>query len=181
MENNLKEIKEFITLWKERAIDYYTKKITYYHNEYRKLNHYMCDFHNHRYEIMRERNLTDDEYKKEYDENERKYKDFKNEMVEEITKDFALNCFYYPLNNCLERMVKKIEKDAVAKEVQLIARVNREVGCIIKPNALYVGVNGELNGYIEGENGVCKIETIYAGGYNIQCLHYRVLIHKVTA
>lgn len=33
---------------------------------------------------------------------------------------------------------------------------------------------------IQGENGKCKIETIYAGGYNIQCLHYRVLVHKVN-
>ena len=61
----------------------------------------------------------------------------------------------------------------------LIARVNKAVGIILEAKALYVGVNGELNGYIKGEDGTCKIETIYAGGYNIQCLHYRVLVKKV--
>jgi hypothetical protein len=169
MDNNLTEIKEFIKLWKERAINYYTDKITYYYNKYKSFCSYICKFHNSHYAMINNGTMTEEEYKIEYDKLEKEYKSLKEEMAEELTQVFALDILYYSLNNCIERMIKKVEKDAIAKENQLIARVNKQVGCIIKANELYVGVNGELNGYIQGENGVCKIETIYAGGYNIQC------------
>lgn len=179
MENNLKEIQEFIKQWKERAINYYTEKITYYHQEYRRKNSYLCDYHNNKYSIMKERNLTEEEYREEYRQLEDDYQEFKEEMREEITQRFSQDVYWYRLDECLNRMIKTIEKDAIIKEQQLIKRVNKEVGTIEKAITLKVGVNGELNGLIQGENGKCKIETIYAGGYNIQCLHYRVLIHKI--
>lgn len=179
MTNNLKEIQEFIKQWKERAINYYTEKINYYYSEYRRKNKNYCEFHNNRYLIMKERNLTEEQYKEEYKQLDEDYRDFKYEMEERLTRKFTQDVYYYKLDDCLNRMIKAIEKDAIVKEQQLISRVNKEVGNIEKAITLKVGVNGELNGLIQGENGKCKIETIYAGGYNIQCLHYRVLIHKI--
>ena len=40
-------------------------------------------------------------------------------------------------------------------------------------------MNGEINGIAEGEKGRAKVETIGAGGYNIQCYHFRVLVNKI--
>ena len=155
MENNLKEIKEFINQWKVRAINYYHQAIEDYKKEYKELNE--------------KYSYSNDDYKKEKRQLLEKY----NQIV------INLSSGYSPKDR-EERLLKIIEKEAVAKEKILIVRVNKEVGLIVKALKLNVGLNGELNGTIKGENGTCKIETIYAGGYNIQCLHYRVLVHKIN-
>lgn len=156
IENNLKEIKEFIDQWKLRAINYYHQAIEDYKKEYKELNEKYTQ--------------TNDDYKKE-----------KRQLLEKYNQIVVDLSYGYSPKDREERLLKIIEREATAKEKTLIARVNKEVGSIVKALSLNVGVNGELNGTIKGENGICKIETIYAGGYNIQCLHYRVLVHKVNA
>lgn len=154
MENNLKEIREFINHWKERAINYYHEAIEQYNKELKEV------------------------YKLGYGI---EYKRAKQELHEKYNLVVRNLAYGYSPKDREERLQKIIEREAEAKEKTLIARVNKEVGIIEKAIELHVGVNGELNGMIKGEKGTCKIETIYAGGYNNQCLHYRVLVHKVSA
>lgn len=60
----------------------------------------------------------------------------------------------------------------------LFARVERYIGTPDDFDYLYV--NGfNLNGYVSGKGGKVTVHSILAGGYNIQRLHVRVLVHKV--
>lgn len=150
MENNLKEIKEFIIKWKENAIKWHLTNFEKYIKEYKKT----CE-------------LSFEERKKFIRNSKENY----GILIMESRS--------YGYERGKERIIKAIERNAIAKEKQLILRVNKSVGLIVEAIKLRIGCNGELNGYIKGENGTCKIETICAGGYNIQCLHYRVLIKKI--
>lgn len=72
-----------------------------------------------------------------------------------------------------------------AKEVvlDLYNRVKSITGEITsyKDLILTQGSNGcpAINGVVEGKNGKARVESITAGGYNIQRLHIRVLVHKM--
>ena len=69
-------------------------------------------------------------------------------------------------------------KDAYAEAkywvLNLIYRTEKKVGQITNWH-LYFATDS-LNGWVEGTKGNANIETITAGGWNIQCLHTRVLV-----
>lgn len=88
---------------------------------------------------------------------------------------------YYIANFDLDKLNRILSDEKQGKYEDLINRVTAVVGEITDVSNLSIGrQQGELNGTIEGINGKCSVETIGAGGYNIQCFHYRVLIHKLT-
>ena len=72
---------------------------------------------------------------------------------------------------------KEIEKEAERKYKKLISTVEKKSGKIIDARGLKIGNNLDLNGTIVGEDATVRVETISAGGYNVQCFHYRI---KVT-
>lgn len=76
-------------------------------------------------------------------------------------------------------LAKDLQKDAEAKYDDIIERANGICGKIVDARGLYVGNKGDLDGIIVGERGTAKVQTIGAGGYNIQCFHFRTLIHEV--
>lgn len=78
-----------------------------------------------------------------------------------------------------ELLKKDLEQEAARKYDDIIERTNAICGTITDANALRVGLKGDLDGYVTGERGTAKIQTIGAGGYNIQCFHFRTLIHEV--
>lgn len=69
-----------------------------------------------------------------------------------------------------------------AKDIilDLIDRVSSKTGKITSYENLNLASNNAgflvLNGYVIGEKGTAKVESIMAGGYNIQRLHIRVLV-----
>lgn len=77
-----------------------------------------------------------------------------------------------------EELRKMNERDAEAYIIDLFNRVKKEVGEVTDWSNIYL--NGKaLNGYIEGELGKVEVETILCGGWNIQKLHQRVILHKI--
>ena len=77
-----------------------------------------------------------------------------------------------------EWLERTMEEEKRAKLLDLIGRIMSTVGTITDASALYIGPEGDINGYIVGTEGEAKIQTIGAGGYNIQCFHFRTLIHE---
>jgi hypothetical protein len=74
---------------------------------------------------------------------------------------------------------KMLEEEKQAKTIDLLNRITAVVGDIVDAKGLRVSEKGNLDGVIVGSVANAKIETIGAGGYNIQCFHYRTLVHKI--
>lgn len=87
----------------------------------------------------------------------------------------------YKLNGLvtLNQIREAVAKERIRKENNFIARVEKVVGCITDATDLKVADNLELNGIVIGQEGKARVSTITAGGYNIQCFHFRVLVKKI--
>jgi hypothetical protein len=199
LEANAPEIlKDFLENWKQHAIVYYREKRIRF-IEYRKelkareraarLEALQTLPSLERYrEIYKGRELTDSDLANlwprkdvdaflserglEYHQIQRKL----NEFVDQIT--FRL----LEIRDDQEReawLEKAMEEEKRAKLIDLIGRIMGTVGTITDAAALHIGPEGDINGYIVGTEGKAKIQTIGAGGYNIQCFHFRTLIHEM--
>lgn len=69
-----------------------------------------------------------------------------------------------------------LEREKQAKIIDLINRINKVAGEIVDASEIEISPKGNLDGIIKGSIANVKIETIGAGGFNIQCFHYRTLI-----
>jgi hypothetical protein len=95
------------------------------------------------------------------------YKDFGNEFVS------LANMSERGRVEAIEKINEKRKNDLLE---MLVLRVKEKVGEITDAAGLHIGMNGEINGLVVGVKGSATINTILAGGHNIQCLHYRVLV-----
>lgn len=69
-----------------------------------------------------------------------------------------------------------LERERVAKLEDLFFRIYDVTGTIVEGSSLDISAKGNLDGVIVGEKATVKVDTISAGGYNIQCFHYRTLV-----
>lgn len=87
---------------------------------------------------------------------------------------------YYVEKFNLEKLNKVLQQEKQLKYEDLCNRISAVVGEITDVSDLRIGrQQGELNGIVTGTKGKARVETIGAGGWNIQCFHYRVLVHKM--
>lgn len=74
---------------------------------------------------------------------------------------------------------KILDDDVKVKRTQFMLRIKEVIGDIKDLKFLHISPKGEINGIAKGVKCDAKVETITAGGYNIQCFHYRVLVNAV--
>lgn len=86
--------------------------------------------------------------------------------------EYEMQYHQHELDEWLE---KEIRKDAEYFVKKLMKRVEKKCGNIVDATALQLR-GSELNGIVYGDKGSAVVWTILAGGYNVQCLHQRVLV-----
>ena len=167
------EIDKFMKIWEEKAVVYYT------------------DLNRQFQKVKKEHQKDKNQYKKDHGlsveygtvPNSMAMQHYKSEMdflritVSNLTMENLIR-FDGHASKFKSRLLQYVKKESDRKKKNLLKRIEKRTGEITKAS-LNIGANSELNGIIEGNKGKIKIETIYAGGYNIQCLHFRMLIHDL--
>lgn len=207
-ENKLKEINsisteilnEFLENWKQKCLEYYTnlanefialknKEYEITKEELEKVEYEKYDYKQNVKIMIKEytaeqiENILNTECS-EYDKRKAKNKIKNNHIRIFNTSHFASDMFIitkildYDIIDIAE-LNKILDNDVIVKKEMFISRIKEVVGNIENLNGLIIGINGEINGIAEGEKGKAKVETIGAGGYNIQCYHFRVLVNKI--
>lgn len=115
-----------------------------------------------------------------------RYRRFKEDYIyAPFKKKFGVSIQY--VTNLWSMSDEDIHKDNVKNGKRIILDLLNRVTKITGPVTSYAGLhltqgNGGwsvLNGFVVGEDGKASVETILAGGYNIQKLHCRTLVHKI--
>lgn len=135
--------------WKGRPDDYRAKQ-AFLSNYYRAIDNLTI-------------NLTN--IKKEY-----KYKDNSSINYEVILSGYEVD---------KARLSKILKDEKQRKYEDLINRVTKITGIITDASRLEISPKGNLDGVVVGEKGKAKVETVGAGGYNVQCFHYRVYVNPI--
>lgn len=78
-----------------------------------------------------------------------------------------------------EELNKILDKDVKNKYDKLINEITHITGEITDAEGLTIADNGEINGTVTGKNGIAVVNTFSAGGWNIQCFHYRTKIYEL--
>ena len=178
---NVPVIIEFLNNWRTRVIEFHTEKFKEYYEEKQRVRELYNSSDRTLYEVAK-----DVFHKKCYGYYERK--NFINRWGKPDHTDVKVKDGEYEwlkpyihennLEECLIKFKKDIDKEWIRKYDFIIERTNAIVGQITDASNLRIGAKHDLNGYIIGTKGTAKVQTIDAGGYNIQCYHFRTLINK---
>lgn len=172
---NVTAIIEFLEGWKTRVTEYYHERFAKFLEE-RKVryaeNKEYCDFVNTGWYKIEDREAAR-AARKAASEKEDKARRAFNKKWNFIAPYVNFDTF----ND--ERLAKELEQEANEKYDDIINRTNAICGKIVDAQGLWVGNKGDLDGIVIGERGTAKVQTIGAGGYNIQCFHFRTLVHEV--
>lgn len=178
---NVTAILEFLEMWKKQVSKFYHKTFENYPEAYEQ---HIEEMKQYKLSYFEERKL-----KKENEDEYNRYKSAKKAAVSGFATRYGFlqpyiertwvdsNTYKWLFDD--EKFQKDINEEANRKYDNIIERTNEITGTITDATGLEVGDKGELDGYVIGERGTAHVHTIGAGGYNIQCYHFRVLVHEV--
>ena len=160
---NVKEIIEFLETWKARTREFYKNSIPEFlkaRAEYREQEKKLD------WTVLKERQRILKERK---------------QLKEAFIERWGYMMDYIPHGDVFdwEKFEKDIKNDADRKYDNIIERTNKIVGEITDASNLEVGYKGDLDGYVIGDRGIARVYTVGAGGYNVQCFHFRVLVQRL--
>lgn len=167
----VKAIEDFLLNWKEKARAYYMKEAQEYIDEYQRYKDTLDKLSNgdSLYQYTKE-------WQEGYNKETKRFNAWKRAHVSAVTERVT-NAYRKEIDT--EMLETIIHQEKVRKADSLMRRVADMVGEVTDASGLYIADNLELNGTVVGTKGSATVTTIYAGGYNIQCLHFRVLIHRL--
>lgn len=178
---NVPVIIEFLDNWRERVLEFHLEKFKEYYDEKQRVRELYNSSDKAAYEVAK-----DTFHKKCYgyyervnfinrwgqpDHTDMKVKDGEYEWLKPYINERTLD-------EAMAKFKKDIDKEWTRKYDFIIERTNQIVGQITDASNLRIGAKHDLNGFIIGTKGTAKVQTIDAGGYNIQCYHFRTLINK---
>ena len=189
---NVPVIIEFLNNWRERVLEFHLEKFKEYYDEKQLVRDLYNKVSDRIYsrdetpEMLDYKTANDIFHKKCYGYYERK--DFINRWGKPDHTDIKVKDGEYEwlkpyihertLDDAMAKFKKDVDKEWIRKYDFIIERTNAIVGQITDASGLRIGAKHDLNGFIIGTKGTAKVQTIDAGGYNIQCYHFRTLINK---
>lgn len=167
---NVLAITQFLDEWLKRNILFYTEEKKRYDNELltqRKNESKYIEWYN------SQRYSTPIEERKEIEKN---YKENRTNFIQNWRH---VTQFEHGSKSWKDTMLYDLKSEYNRKYDYIIERTNEIVGIITDASCLRIDEKGNLNGYIIGTKGKASVNTIGAGGYNIQCYHFRTLINEI--
>ena len=169
-------IDQFLAHWKEEAITWHMEKFLAYRVLFDEKTRLMDEYG---YHTTRPNQVIAEDYQEAHDN----VKSFFARMGKgmEIT---IINMSYIfnqhkvnPAKKSVEVFLDEMmDREVERKEKQLMYRVKAKAGNIVDASGLYIANDLNINGRVIGDKETVSVRTILAGGYHIQCLHYRILV-----
>lgn len=185
-------ILDFLQDWKDRVFEFYSEGLEKYFAEKARITNLYYEKESMMYGSPEHRDITERinqlnaelKAKKEgiYEDipkDSPSYRRFYNEKRKVATGEYEWLKDYFGYRTLIEAvgaLKKLLDREAELKYDDIINRTNKIVGQITDATYLTIGPKGDLNGHIIGTRGKASVQTIGAGGYNIQCYHFRTLI-----
>lgn len=169
----IKVIWDFLTTWKEKAYNYIVKNV----EEYFKLKQNYDQAEDEYLEKVKDE-IENAPFNKKMTVKVRLINAFKEKYyknIDALTKEVYLSYGRYDD----EKLKKILDKDVQHKYTKFISQIEKKAGAIKDVTGLRIGLKGDINGYVIGDKSKVHVETITAGGYNIQCFHYRTLVNNI--
>lgn len=192
---NVPAILEFLEVWKARVFTYYDNDLRDAFEELERvkelrnaeaLQHAETPEYKEAYkkytEFYKAYNDKLNGYYRELTPEEKKMPKFRYEYRIKIRDgewEHILPYFERTYEESIAKLQKHLDEEANRKYDFIIERTTAITGKITDATGLEIGAKADLNGFIIGEKGTAKVQTIGAGGYNIQCYHFRTLINEV--